>query len=279
MLLVAASATAMFEMTRSLALLRLEGRMGAALQAAVWDRLLALPVSFFRQFNAGDLSDRANGIDGIRTFLTGTVSNTIISGIFSCFNLALMFYYSWKLSLVALGLLSIAVAATMLLGRKQLHVARRLTQVAGKLSGQVLQLISGVAKLRVSGAELRAFGVWSRRYSTQKKLLSSSRILSNRFSVFNSFFMVAGSMAIFYTVKEWAAPLSAGDFLAFNASFAQMFVSSMSMAGAVLQVMGLVPLLRAGKADSRNRTGGDRGQNRSRRVEWRDRSQSCEFSI
>jgi NHLM bacteriocin system ABC transporter ATP-binding protein len=242
LLVVAAFATAMFEMTRSLALLRLEGRMGAALQAAVWDRLLALPVSFFRQFSAGDLSDRANGIDGIRTFLTGTVSNTIISGIFSCFNLALMFYYSWKLSVVALGLLSIAVAATMLLGRRQLGVARRLTQVAGKLSGQVLQLISGVAKLRVSGAELRAFGVWSRRYSTQKKLLSSSRILSNRFSVFNSFFMVAGSMGIFYTVKEWAAPLSAGDFLAFNASFAQMFVSSMSMAGAVLQVMGLVPL-------------------------------------
>ena len=221
--------------------------MGAALQAAVWDRLLALPVSFFRQFSAGDLSDRANGIDGIRTFLTGTVSNTIISGIFSCFNLALMFYYSWKLSVIALGLLSIAVAATMLLGRKQLHVARRLTQVAGKLSGQVLQLISGVAKLRVSGAELRAFGVWSRRYSTQKKLLSSSRILSNRFSVFNSFFMVAGSMAIFYTVKEWAAPLSAGDFLAFNASFAQMFVASMSMAGAVLQVMGLVPLFERAK--------------------------------
>jgi NHLM bacteriocin system ABC transporter ATP-binding protein len=247
LLVVAALATAMFEMTRSLALLRLEGRMGAALQAALWDRLLALPVSFFRHFSAGDLSDRANGIDSIRTFLTGTVSNTIISGIFSCFNLALMFYYSWKLSLVALGLLSIAVAATMLLGRQQLHVARRLTQVAGKLSGQVLQLISGVSKLRVSGAELRAFGVWSRRYSTQKKLLSSSRILSNRFSVFNSFFVVAGSMGIFYTVKEWAAPLSAGDFLAFNASFAQMFVSSMNMAGAVLQVMGLVPLFERAK--------------------------------
>jgi ABC-type bacteriocin/lantibiotic exporter with double-glycine peptidase domain len=94
---------------------------------------------------------------------------------------------------------------------------------------------------------LRAFGVWSRRYATQKKLLSSSRILSNRFSVFNSLFMVAGSMAIFYTVKEWAAPLTAGDFLAFNASFSQMFVSSMDMAAAVVQVMGLVPLFERAK--------------------------------
>lgn len=247
LLLVGAVATAMFEMTRSLALLRLEGRMGAALQAAVWDRLLSLPASFFRQFSAGDLSDRANGIDGIRSSLTGTISNSIISGIFSCFNLILMFYYSWKLTLIALGLLIIAITTTLMLGRIQLRVTRRLTEVAGKLSGQVLQLISGMAKLRVAAAEIRAFGVWTKRYSTQKKLLSNSRSLSNRFSVFNSLFMVAGPMAIFYTIKEWAGPLSPGDFLAFNAAFGQMFLSAMETSGAVLQVMGLIPLLERAK--------------------------------
>jgi ATP-binding cassette subfamily C protein len=50
-------------------------------------------------------------------------------------------------------------------------------------------------------------------------------------------------MAIFYTVKEWASPITPGDFMAFNAAFGQMFLSSMTMAGAALQVMGLVPLL------------------------------------
>ncbi len=243
LLLVGALATAMFEMTRSFALLRLEGRMGAALQAAVWDRLLSLPVSFFRQFSAGDLADRANGIDSIRAFLTGTASNSIIAGIFSCFNLALMLYYSPMLTLVALGLLIIAIVATMSLGRFQLRVTRELTKIAGKLSGQVFELISGIAKLRVSGAEIRAFAVWSKRYSTQKKLLTGSRTLSNRFSVFNAAFGVLGSMAVFYAVEAWAGPLSAGDFLAFNAAFTQMFLSSMAMAGAVLQVLGLVPLL------------------------------------
>ncbi len=247
LLVVSAIATAMFEMTRSLALLRLEGRMGATLQAAVWDRLLSLPASFFRQFSAGDLSDRANGIDSMRTVLTGTLSNTIISGIFSCFNLALMVYYSWKLTLVALGLLVVAITATVLLGRTQLRVSRNVSRASGKLSGQVLQFVSGISKLRVAGAEVRVFRVWSSRYSTLKRLLSRSRTLNNRFSVFNSLFMVAGPMAIFYTVEEWAGPLSAGDFLAFNASFGQMFVSTMGMASAILQVMSLVPLLERAK--------------------------------
>ena len=78
--------------------------MGADLQAAVWDRLLSLPVPFFRHYTAGDLADRANGIDVIRQHLTGTVTNSIVSGLFSFLNLGLMFYYSWKLTLVALGL-------------------------------------------------------------------------------------------------------------------------------------------------------------------------------
>jgi NHLM bacteriocin system ABC transporter ATP-binding protein len=242
LLLVSAIGVGMFDMTRSLALLRVEGKMGASLQAAVWDRLLSLPVSFFRHYSAGDLSDRANGIDSIRSALTGTVSNSLISGIFSVFNLALMLYYSWKLTLVALGLVLIAVGATWLLGRAQLKVMRDLTTVAGRLSGHVFQFISGMSKLRVSGTETRAFGEWSKGYSRQRILARRHRELSNQFSVFNSFFTVAGVMAIFYSVKAWAHPISTGDFLAFNAAFGQMFVASMTMASAALQVMGLVPL-------------------------------------
>lgn len=242
LLLVSAIGIGMFDMTRSLALLRVEGKMGAALQAAVWDRLLSLPVSFFRHYSAGDLSDRANGIDTIRSAITGTVSNSLISGIFSVFNLALMLYYSWKLTLVALGLVFIAVGATWLLGRAQLKVMRDLTTVAGRLSGLVFQFVSGISKLRVSGTETRAFAEWSKGYSRQRILARRHRELSNQFSVFHSFFAVAGLMAIFYTVEAWAKPISTGDFLAFNAAFGQMFVASMTMANAALQVMGLVPL-------------------------------------
>jgi len=40
--------------------------MEATLQAAVWDRLLALPVPFFRNFTSGDLAKRSMGISQIR---------------------------------------------------------------------------------------------------------------------------------------------------------------------------------------------------------------------
>ena len=47
---------AVFFVVRSLALLRIEGRIDERLQAASWGRLLALPASFFRRFTAGNLA-------------------------------------------------------------------------------------------------------------------------------------------------------------------------------------------------------------------------------
>ena len=46
-LVAAALAAAGFQITRGFALLRLEGRLGAAIQAGVWDRLLSLPAPSF----------------------------------------------------------------------------------------------------------------------------------------------------------------------------------------------------------------------------------------
>jgi NHLM bacteriocin system ABC transporter ATP-binding protein len=232
----------MFEITRNLALLRIEGKMGVSLQAAVWDRLLSLPVSFFRDYNAGDLSDRANGIDAIRRALTGTVSNSVITGVFSIFHLALMIYYSWRLTLVALALLLIAAIITLYNGKMQTRQFRIMSRLSGQVSGHVLQLIGGVAKIRISGTESRAFAIWSKRYSSLKSSVMALRTDGNSFSVFNTFYLAAGPMAIFYAVYDWSGRLNAGDFLAFNAAFGAVFGATMQLASAIIQIQSMRPI-------------------------------------
>jgi NHLM bacteriocin system ABC transporter ATP-binding protein len=241
LLLVGGIASALFELTRNLALQRLDGKIGSSLQAAVWDRLLSLPVSFFRQFSAGDLSDRANGIDAIRSTVTGTATNSIVSGIFSVFNLALMFYYSWKLATVGVGLVVLALAATFAFGSEQARRSRPYAKTAGWLSGQVLEFVSGVSKLRASGSETSAYATWAKGYSRQKQLNTRTRTVTNHFGVFQAFLLVFGPMAIFFAVDQWSGRVSTGDFLAFNAAFGQMFSATMTLGSAVTQVMSLKP--------------------------------------
>jgi ATP-binding cassette subfamily C protein len=66
-LAISAAAVMIFQFTRSIASLRMESKIDGTLQAAVWDRLLSLPVPFFRQFSAGELAMRAMGINRIRS--------------------------------------------------------------------------------------------------------------------------------------------------------------------------------------------------------------------
>jgi ATP-binding cassette subfamily C protein len=77
--------------------------MDYLLQAAVWDRLLNLPSTFFRNYAAGDLADRAFGINTIRKMVAGAGVASVLGTVSSVFYVFLMFKYDWKLGLLAMG--------------------------------------------------------------------------------------------------------------------------------------------------------------------------------
>jgi ABC-type bacteriocin/lantibiotic exporter with double-glycine peptidase domain len=132
-LLVAAVAAALFQVTQSIAFLRFEGKMDASLQAAVWDRLLSLPVAFFRDYTAGDLGNRAMSVSTIRQTLSGTAFGSILSGIFSIFSFGLLFYYDTRLAWLATGLVAIAVAVTATASYLQVRYQRALVEIQGRI--------------------------------------------------------------------------------------------------------------------------------------------------
>ncbi|HEV2844461.1 MAG TPA: ABC transporter transmembrane domain-containing protein, partial [Thermoanaerobaculia bacterium] len=111
-LIVSALATSIFQVTRSVTLLRLGGKADGSLQSAVWDRLLSLPVSFFRRFSVGDLANRSLGINTIREMLTGNVLTSVLAAVFSVFSFGLLFYYSRRLALVATALVAVLALVT-----------------------------------------------------------------------------------------------------------------------------------------------------------------------
>jgi ATP-binding cassette subfamily C protein len=254
-LAVMAVASGLFRLTRGLAMLRLESKMGAAVQAGVWDRLLKLPAPFFREYLAGDLARRSLGIDTIRRLLTGATLSSLLSGVFSIFSFALLFYYSSKLALVATGLVLIAAGATALASLRGLRYERALQEVAGKIEGLVLQFITGISKLRVAGAEARAFSVWAREFTQQKRLAYKASRVENVLGVFNSVFPVIASMTIFATLalstakalESGGTPLSTGSFLAFNAAFGQFMAAALEVNSVLVSLLLIIPIYERAK--------------------------------
>ena len=93
-------AAAVFHASQGLLVLRLEGRVSATLIPAVWERLLRLPSRFFAGYSSGDLALRAMGLNEVFQRASGAVVTSIVTGLFSLFNLGLLFFYSWRLAIV-----------------------------------------------------------------------------------------------------------------------------------------------------------------------------------
>jgi NHLM bacteriocin system ABC transporter ATP-binding protein len=247
LLFAVAIASSMFMFVRGFAALRLQGKMDAAIQAAVWDRLLGLPVSFFRDYSSGDLAQRSMGISQMRDILTGSALNAVLSGIFSVFSFALLFYYSVRLAVIGTLLVAIACAVSMACGFAQLRTRRQILDVSGKLSSTLLQFVGGITKFRVSGTERRAFSIWAREFSTQKQISVNARQISNLLSVFNSIFPAVSLAVIFYAnahfLVAWqGAALSTGEFLAFLAAFAQFLLAALTLSNTFLGVVSVIPI-------------------------------------
>ncbi|HVO41382.1 MAG TPA: NHLP bacteriocin export ABC transporter permease/ATPase subunit [Aggregatilineales bacterium] len=242
LLLVVALATAAFQIARDIAVLRIEGKMEASLESATMDRLLNLPPTFFRQFTAGDLGLRALGLGVIRQTLSRVAVAVILSGLFSIFNIALLFFYSPPLALVALLLVVIMVAVIAVAGYSQVKYERTLVGIQGWISGVVLQFIGGIAKFRVAGAEQRAFAVWAKGFAEQRRLAYRARTIGNRLVTFDAVFPTIASMVIFWLAVSGGTHLTTGAFLAFNTAFVQVLANVIAIAAAFTAVLQVVPI-------------------------------------
>lgn len=243
----AAVATLGFSLFRAELMLRLQGRMETAVQAAVWDRVLKLPARFFRDYSSGDLAQRINAVNHIHQELSGTTVGGLLSGLFAFMNLGLLFSLAPHLALPALGLVAVAVLVSGGLAVLIIDRERRQQEAQGKLSGLVLELLTGIAKLRVAAAEARGFARWAALFARGWAAELDARRLANVAQIFTAAFSVIAAAVIFDAAAQspstGAVPLSTGDFVAFIGVFTSFFLQFIALGDILLSLLHLLPQL------------------------------------
>lgn len=94
-------------------------RVDAVLGSEVFWHMLRLPMPYFERRPTGTLVARLHAVETIREFLSGASVSLLLDLPFLAIFLAVMFWYSWQLSLIALGiLLLIAGLSALVVGRQ-----------------------------------------------------------------------------------------------------------------------------------------------------------------
>jgi ATP-binding cassette, subfamily B, bacterial HlyB/CyaB len=115
---------AVMSWVRQYLVLHTGNRIDAVLAHKVFGHLLHLPMRYFEHRPTGTLVARLHGIETIREFLAGSLITLLLDFPFLIVFLAIMFWYSWQLTLISLASLAlitiVSLAVTPLL-RKRLN--------------------------------------------------------------------------------------------------------------------------------------------------------------
>ncbi|MEA2049191.1 MAG: NHLP bacteriocin export ABC transporter permease/ATPase subunit [Campylobacterota bacterium] len=243
-LLVIAFSIAFFNIVRGFTVAKFKGRISLNLQAAIWDRLINMPVSFFRDYSTGELTMRASGIGSIVQMFESGVVSALLGGIFSIFSLILLFSYSTDLALIAFGLVLVAVIFNLGTSLILIRYQKKILIVSEKISGFTFDVLSGIQRIKISGAHSKAYSKWAKQFATQKEIAYRAGTIQNYLEIFNSIFSVLTTVIIFYYIAyhmQDTNSFSIGDYMAFNAAFGQFTSAFLAMSGVVVTILSAKP--------------------------------------
>jgi ABC-type bacteriocin/lantibiotic exporter with double-glycine peptidase domain len=228
---------------RNSAAVRLQGRIQAALEPAVWARLLAHDVDFFRGYSTGDLVQRTNAIAQARQGLSDALVSSILGAFFSIAGLAVLIGVTPVLGLILLAAVLVTVVALIGLARLRQRAEAEVIALHGEINGLLYGLLRGIDKLQAAGREGAAFARWAVPFTRMKKAdadaLRVEAVSSGLTAALQSVLLAALLAAV--ALRGGTTP--AGHLLAAGVAAGQIALAIGQVAHAMAVAYGIAPAL------------------------------------
>jgi ATP-binding cassette, subfamily B, bacterial HlyB/CyaB len=193
-------------------------RIDLALGAEVIDHLLRLPLRYFEKRPVGELGTRVNELENIRQFLTGTALTVVLDAVFSVVYIAVMVFYSWLLTIVALATVPLFGLMTLLVS----PIIRKQTRLKAERNAEtqsyLVEVVSGIQTVKAQNIELKSRWQWQERYARYVSAGFNAVVTSTTAGAMSSFLNKLSSLLLLwvgaYLVLQ--GTLTLGQLIAFR---------------------------------------------------------------
>ncbi|MBR1246066.1 NHLP family bacteriocin export ABC transporter peptidase/permease/ATPase subunit [Bradyrhizobium sp. AUGA SZCCT0169] len=165
---------ALLTLVRQSLLLRLQTKLSVVMVSRFLWHVMALPVEFFTQRHAGDISNRVGANEQIGRLLSSGVASNALNLTSIVFFAAAMAIYDLPLAIIGVSMTLANVLALKFIGGRREDLSRSLALEQGKLVGSTVSAVRSIETLKASGLEDEAFGQWA---GIQAKALNAEQEL------------------------------------------------------------------------------------------------------
>ena len=218
----------LFTSVRSLLITRIGTKLNLSVEAATMMRILSLPPDFFKDYSAGELSNRAGYINGLCSQIANLILTTGMASILSIAYVFQIFNYAPALVAPALIITLLTLILTAISIVAQMKTTRQSMEHASKETGLSYQLISGIQKIKLSGAEKRAFAKWGKLYAKGAKMLYDPPMFLKISSVLTLAVSLIGTI-VMYTLAI-KTRVSVAQYYAFNSAYGMVNSAFLALA-------------------------------------------------
>lgn len=180
--------------------------------------ILRLPVGFYAQRYAGEISSRVSLNDKVTEILSGRLTTTIINVVMVTFYAVIMLQYDVLLTFIGIFFAAVNILAVQWVSRQRVDANMRLAQEHGKVEGVAISGLQSMETLKASGLESDFFGRWAGYYAKSINAQQELQVTNQTLGVLPSFLSSITTMLLLVVggVRVIQGHLSIGMLVAFQ---------------------------------------------------------------
>lgn len=162
---------------------RLKIKLSVGMSSQFLWHILRLPLGFYAQRFAGEISSRTALNDRVADVLSGQLATTAIDAIMVIFYAIVMLQYDSVLTGVGIAFAIINILMLQSLSRQRIDTNQRLVQEFGKVAGASIAALQSIETIKASGLESDFFARWSGYYTKAINSQQEIGVTNQTFSV------------------------------------------------------------------------------------------------
>jgi ATP-binding cassette, subfamily C, bacterial len=198
---------------------RMKIKLSVGMSSRFLWHILRLPVSFYDQRFAGEISSRFSLNDNLAGILSGQLATTLISVVTVVFYAIAMLQYDVVLTSIGIAFVIINIVAWKFVSRRQIDSNMQLMQEQGKVSGVAIAGLQSMETLKASGLESDFFARWAGYYAKSTNVQQSLNLSNQSLNLLPSLLSAIASMLLLVIggLRVMDGVLSIGMLVAFQA--------------------------------------------------------------